>query len=172
MNLPRAHGPRGRLREHLQARCQPRELLKYGKSHEHPELIRVRNSIQCTPRREMLRNHGANIIKFGSARRSKTADACPVESHLCFSPNKVWTSRSARCIDSDTHWIESQTIANCRDVCCCFASEALNGSPVKRRGIAPPPRWRQVETAERLWDQVVLFPCTHNDRKVLVLRDC
>jgi hypothetical protein len=132
----------------------------------------VRNSILCTPRREMLRNQGANIIKLGSTRCSKTADTCSVESHLCFSPNKVWTSRSAGCVDSDARWIESQTIANCRDVCCCFASETLNGSSVKRRGVAPSPRWRQVETAERLRDQVVPFPCTHNDWKVFVLRDC
>jgi hypothetical protein len=172
VNLPRTHGPRGRLREYLQARCQARELFKYGKSHEHPKLIRVRNSILCTPRREMLRNQGANIIRLGSTRCSKTADARPVESHLCFSPNKLWTSGSAGCIDSDPHWIESQTIANCRDVCRCFASETLNGSPVQRCGIASPPRWRQVETAERLWDEVILFPCTHNDRKVLFLRDC
>src|SRR5437899_2683361 len=84
----------------------------------------------------------------------------------------MWTSWSAGSIDSDACWIQSQAITNCSDVRGCFVREALNGSAVERRGVAPSLRRRQGETAQRLWDQAALLPSTHNNWKMLVLRNC
>jgi hypothetical protein len=167
----RAHRPCCRLGEHLQARCQERELVEHSKSHEHPELIRVRNTVLRAARPEMLRHLGPNDIKLVSARRGETANACLVEGRLCGSPSDVWTARSAGRIDSDACWSQFEPIADCRDVYRCFASETLNGCSIKGGRIAPSLRWCEAEASERLWNQVILFPSAHYDRKILVLRD-